>query len=221
MSQYFNHNESSEQDLYEDLIIECIDFMGTDLYYVPRTLVSKDEVLGEDRLSEFKNKYLIRGYLEQIDNFEGQGAMIQKFGLMMEQSGTFTIPRKVWQTAIGNYGQTILPNRPAEGDLIYWPTNGGLFEIKFVQHQNPFYQLGKLYVYRLEVELFQYASEKIYTGMPAIDAFKDIKSQDVTVNPNVDVVDSFGDNNAFKNGAANVFSGETNIFGDVVYRKTP
>jgi len=77
---------------------------------------------------------------------------------------------------VGRYGQTILPNRPCEGDLIYFPLTKGLFEIKFVAHQDPFYQLGKLYVYKLQVELFQYASERIDTGIAPIDAFETLKT---------------------------------------------
>lgn len=195
--------------------------MGTDIFYIPRTLVAKDLVLGEDRLSEFKNKYPIRAYLEQIDNFDGQGAFIQKFGLQMEQSGTFTIAKRVWQTSIGNLGQTILPNRPTEGDLIYWPINKGLFEIKFVNYQNPFYQLGKLYVYRLEVELFQYASERINTGMSEIDRFEELKSHDISLIPNqpaffIDDAAVSGDQVTVTKNGTDVFVGRQNTANEVV-----
>jgi len=135
MSQYFNTSVPSEQNLAEDLIVECLEFNGTNIMYIPRTLVSVDDILNEDRLSEFKKAYPIKAYLDQIDNFEGSGAFIQKFGLAMEQSGTFVVARRTWLNSIGKYGQTILPNRPAEGDLVYWPMSGGLFEIKFVTHQ--------------------------------------------------------------------------------------
>lgn len=220
MGQYFKAGTVGEQNLQEDLIIECLDFWGTDLAYIPRTLIAKDDILGEDRLSEFRSRYPIRGYLEQIDNFEGQGAFASKFGLQMEQSGTFTIARKVWANTIGRFGETILPNRPAEGDLIYWPTNGGLFEIKFVNYQNPFYQLGKLYVYRLEVELFQYGSEHIVTGFEDIDKFESLKSHDVTItsiiNPLTPQLPSnAGDNAAYIANAANIGFNTNNVFGDV------
>ncbi len=184
MDATFHTNEPEEQDVVEDMMNECIDFAGTELYYIPRTLIDRDHILNEDRLSEFKNAYMIKGYLDQIDNFEGSGAFIQKFGLALEQSATFTIAKRMWNQLVGSYGETILPNRPAEGDLIYWPITKGLFEIKFVTHQNPFYQLGKLYVYKLEVELFQYSSEKIDTGIPAIDMFEDLKSHDISIIPN-------------------------------------
>jgi hypothetical protein len=220
MSKYFKGGTPGEQNIQESMIVECLDFWGTDIFYVPRTLVAKDDILGEDRMSEFKNKYLIRGYLEQIDNFEGQGAFASKFGLQMEQSGTFTIARKVWASAVGAYGHTILPNRPAEGDLIYWPMNGGLFEIKFVNYQNPFYQLGKLYVYKLEVELFQYGSEHITTGFADIDKFESLKSNDVAItqvtNPVIPQLPSSPGDNAMYNVAATTIGFNTNNpFGDV------
>ena len=151
---------------------------GQDFYYIPRQLVAKDNILGEDRLSEFKQAYGIEMYLETVDGFEGQGAFIQKFGLMMEQSATLTVSRRRWDQLVGRFGQTQLPNRPCEGDLLYFPLTKGLFEIKFVQHQDPFYQLGKLYVYKLQVELFQYASEHIDTGHKDIDVFESLKSFD-------------------------------------------
>ena len=151
---------------------------GQDFYYIPRQLVAKDNILGEDRLSEFKKAYGIEMYLETVDGFEGQGAFIQKFGLMMEQSATLTVSRRRWDQLVGRFGQTQLPNRPCEGDLLYFPLTKGLFEIKFVQHQDPFYQLGKLYVYKLQVELFQYASEHIDTGYKDIDVFETLKSYD-------------------------------------------
>ena len=167
---------ASEQDLIEDLIIECLDIYSVEVQYVPRKIGSKDQILGEDRLSQFEHSYPIAAYFENIDNFEGGGFMIQKFGLMVEQSATLTISRKKWLQLIGNTGNTILPARPAEGDLIYFPLSKGLFEIKFVQHQDPFYQLGKLYVYKLQVELFQYASERIDTGNANIDVFETLKT---------------------------------------------
>ncbi len=220
MSQYFTPGIAAEQDIREDLIVEAIDFMSTDIYYVPRTLVHVDSIFTEDRFSEFKNKYKIRGYLDQVDSFGGQGAFIAKFGLQIEQTATFTVARKVWNDAVGKYGQTILSSRPTEGDLIYWPTNGGLFEIKFVNYQNPFYQLGKLYVYKLEVELYQYASERISTGMPAIDVFEDLKSHstEITANPTPVVPQlpaTAGDNAKFVAAAPTIGFNSTNVFGDI------
>lgn len=173
---YFSHGTRNEQYLIEDLIIEALRMYGNEVMYIPRTLVSKDDILGEDRLSQFKSAFPIEMYFENVDSFGGQGAFIQKFGLMVEQSATLVVARRRWDQFVGRYGVTTLPNRPCEGDLIYFPLSKGLFEIKFVQHQDPFYQLGKLYVYKLQVELFQYASEQIDTGHKEIDVFESLKT---------------------------------------------
>jgi hypothetical protein len=186
---YFTHGTRNEQYLVEDLIIESLRMYGNEVMYIPRTLVSKDNILGEDRLSKFKSAFPIEMYFENVDSFGGQGAFIQKFGLMVEQSATLVVARRRWDQFIGRYGATQLPNRPNEGDLIYFPLSKGLFEIKFVQHQDPFYQLGKLYVYKLQVELFQYASEAIDTGIAAIDTFESLKTfnTNTTRNPHGEI----------------------------------
>ncbi len=171
-----NTGTRNEQFLIEDLIIESLKIYGQEMVYIPRTLVSKDNVLGEDRLSEFKASFPIEMYFENVDSLGGQGAFIQKFGLMMEQSATLVVARRRWEQLVGRYGIGVLPNRPAEGDLIYFPLTKGLFEIRFVSHQDPFYQLGKLYTYKLQVELFQYSSERIDTGNKAVDDFETLKS---------------------------------------------
>jgi len=179
---YFTQGTRNEQSLMEDIIIESLHIFGQELFYIPRTLVSKDNILGEDRLSHFKSLFPIEMYFENVDSFDGQGAFISKFGLMMEQSATLVVARRRWEQLIGRYGQTTIPGRPNEGDLLYFPLTGGLFEIKFVKHQDPFYQLGRLYVYKLQVELFQYSSERIDTGTPEVDVFESLKtfSTDVT-----------------------------------------
>jgi hypothetical protein len=211
---YFSQGVASEQNLVEDLIIESIKYYGQDFFYIPRKLVAKDEILGEDRLSEFKDAYPIEMYLESVDGFEGQGAFIQNFGLMMEQSATLTVARRTWDRSVGDYGETILPNRPCEGDLLYFPLTGGLFEIKFVDHQDPFYQLKKLYVYRLQVELFQYSSERIDTGVAQIDVFETLKTFDVEQQSNIDVPESYGDNAKFKQEAESIVFNTNNPFGE-------
>lgn len=218
---YFPRGISSEQNLMQDLIIESLRAWGHEMRYIPRTLVSRDDILGEDRLSLFDKSYPIEMYFENVDAFDGQGAFIQKFGLFMEQSATLVVARRRWEQLIGELTDiddnsvTTLPNRPNEGDLIYFPLTKGLFEIKFVQHQDPFYQIGKLYVYKLQVELFQYSSEIIDTGVTDIDVFETLKTFDVEQNPNIDVPSGFGDNNKFKDEASTIIFDENNPFGEV------
>lgn len=207
---------TNENSVIESLVTEAIRMYAIDMYYIPRSLVAKDDLLGEDRLSEFKNAYPVPFYMENSDaGFEGQNAFASKFGLQMEQSATLTVARREWQKLVGRYGQSILPNRPAEGDLIYFPMTNGLFEINFVQHQTPFYQVGKLYVYQLTVELFRYSSEKIATGIEDIDVFQSLKSADVATNASADTPASFGDNAKFVAKAPAVVWDANNPFGDI------
>ena len=155
----------------ESLIIESIKKYGNDWYYIPRTLVAKDDVFLEDNLSTFNNSYPIEAYLDNVDNFAGQGAFMSKFGMHIEEQAQLTIAKKRWEQLVNRHNDTIIPDRPCEGDLLYFPINDGLFEIKFVEHQSPFYQLGKLNVWKLKIELFQYSSERIDTGIDDIDDF--------------------------------------------------
>ena len=173
---YISQGVASEQNLIESLIIESLKIYGQNVFYIPRTQVAKDEILGEDPLSKFEQAFPIEMYFENVDNLGGQGPFIQKFGLFNELTATLVVARSRWQELVGQHGNTFVPNRPNEGDLIYFPLTKGLFEIKFVQHQDPFYQLGKLYTFKMEVELFQYASEKIDTGVADIDKFEELKT---------------------------------------------
>lgn len=211
---YFTHGTRNEQNLLEDLIIESIKTYGETFYYMPRKLVGLDRILGEDRLSQFKDAYPIDMYLESSSGFEGQGAFIQKFGLMIEQSATLTVARRTWEKFIGRHNDIMLSNRPAEGDLLWFPLTNALFEIKFVDHQDPFYQLKKLYVYKLQIELFQYSSEKIDTGIKKIDEFETLKTFDIEKQPDVEVPNGYGNNNSFKDEAVDVVFNVSNPFGD-------
>jgi hypothetical protein len=168
-NRYFDHGSESEQGLLSDLIEESIQIQGTLCYYIPRTLNSIDEITGEARLSSFEHVYPIMAYLENVQGFGGDTGFLQKFGLTINEQATFIFGKKEWEQFIGQYGLTILA-RPAEGDLLWLPLSQGLFEIKFVDWSNPFFQLNKLYIYRCQVELFQYASETIDTGIEEIDS---------------------------------------------------
>jgi hypothetical protein len=146
------------------------------MYYIPRQLYAKDTILGEDPLSRFEHAFPLEMYIEDVDGFQGQGVFLQKFGIQVEKTATFVVARKRWEQLVGKYNVSIIPNRPSEGDLIYFPMTRGLFEIKFVENQDPFYELGNLYVYKLRVELFQYSSERIQTGEAEIDAIEEVYS---------------------------------------------
>ena len=158
---FFKHT-NNEQKVVEDLTIESIQIHGQDMVYIPRTLVNKDELFGEDSISKFESGTEIEMYIESVDGFEGDGDFISKFGLEIRDSMSLVVSKK-------RFEQELAMTRPKEGDLIYFPLTNGLFEIKFVEHENPFYQLGKLYTYKLSCELFQYSQEDIETGWTDVD----------------------------------------------------
>lgn len=184
---YLNFKEPNEADLVEDLVNEALNIHSEVFRYIPRNLRSLDGVLGEDRLSTFEDAYEFEAYFENINQFDGQGAFIARYGAMLDYTANLLVSRRHWKAKVGEYGDTIVPNRPNEGDLIYYPATDTLFEIKYVDDKNPFMQLGRSYFWRLNVELFQYSSEQFNTGDEDIDVFESLKTYDV--NPNVS---SFG-----------------------------
>lgn len=179
---YINTHEQSEQDLLEDLIDESIHIHGETFYYIPRTISNSDglNIFNEDRNSIFKNAYPFTGYLENPSSgLEGNGYLMQKFGAVIDYNATITVSRREWAKEVGFHGTTPIPDSPASGDLIYWPLTDQLFEIKFVDDKlNPFAQLGQFYTYRLTIELMQYSSQTIDTGIQEIDKFETLKTFD-------------------------------------------
>lgn len=182
---YINNPAHSEQDLIESLITEAIDIHAETFYYIPRKLVSPDEILGEDRLSKFKEAYPIDAYFENATNFDGQGAFIQRYGGLVDYSATLLISRRRWQELVGQHGTTILPNRPVEGDLVYYPLTDSLFQIMYVDDKNPFAQWGDFYTWRLTIELHTYSSEHIETDEEDINAFETLKTFDINADHSV------------------------------------
>lgn len=164
---YFNnYNSSGEQRLYEDLIIEAIKMYGIDLFYLPRTLISKDDLYGEDDVSEYNEAIPIEMYITSVDGFEGDGVFMSKFGLEIRDQVTFTVARRIFNEEVCS--QTEL-TRPRESDLIWFPLNEKLFQIKYVNYKPFFFQFGQLPIYDLVCELYEYSNEVINTGIPEID----------------------------------------------------
>ena len=161
-----------EGDVVEDLTIESIKIHGRDMIYIPRTLVNEDELFGEDTISKFTEGNAIEMYIESVDGFEGEGDFISKFGLEIKDTMSLIVSRKRFEEQLGH-----VATRPREGDLIFFPLSKGLFEIKFVEHENPFYQLGKLYTFKLSCELFSYSQEEIDTGFSEIDSLEDNRKE--------------------------------------------
>ena len=166
---YFSQAVRSEQNLYEDLIIESLKIYGQDVYYIPRVLVNRDNILGEDPASKFDDAYLIEMYIENTEGFEGSGDLYSKFGLDIQDDVKFIVSKRMWNQGIGKFSSNELSPRPQEGDLIFLPMTNKFFEISFVEHEQPFYQLQNLPVYQLTASLFQYADEDFDTGIDVID----------------------------------------------------
>jgi len=192
-------DSTSEQRLIEDLTKETIRAMGRDVYYIPRVNFNKDYLFGEDPVVKFKGAYEIEMYVKSVGGFEGQGDIISKFGIEIRDRVELVVSRKRFEDLISRVN-TNLP-RPREGDLIYFPLSDTLFEINFVEHENPFYPLGKRHTYVLSCEAFSYSHEKFETNQSFID---DLQTEQHT--------------NAFQIGIG--FSGDTagyNI-GETVYQ---
>lgn len=163
---YFS-NYHGEQNLVEDMTIEVIKATGTNCIYVPREYLDIDRVFGEDPGTSFKDSYTVEMYLLSYKGFEGTD-MITQFGLEIKDKVTLIVARKRFKEEVTLKKQSII--RPREGDLIYFPLAKSLFEINFVEHENPFYPLGKLYSYTITAELFTYSYEKMNTRNAAIDS---------------------------------------------------
>jgi hypothetical protein len=139
------------------------------MYYIPRKLNNYDSIYGADDQSSYQHAYPIEIYIKSIDGFGGDGSFLSKFGLEIKDTGNFIVSRKRWTEVAGSTGNTIL-SRPAEGDLIYFPRSKSFFEIRKVEGHEPFYQIGKLFVYKMMCELYQYSNEVFNTGVEEIDS---------------------------------------------------
>jgi len=197
---------ASEQSLYANLVTEAIHHRGHDVYYLDRTLVAEDNVLGEDSLSKFNTQSSIEMYMEDSGGgFAGERELMSQFGLQNLSEATFVVSKTKFQektkqlqietatdsTSSGsiqlesgtvsdsqisyilNETDATDADRPFEGDAIYHPTLKKLFEISFVDHDNPFHQLDSNPVYKLKCRLFDYGSEELSTGIAEIDAISD------------------------------------------------
>ena len=175
---YFNTGTKPEQRLYENLIIEQLRAFGQDVYYLPRKLVNEDTLFGEDTLSSFNDAYQVEMYLDNIEGFEGQKEMMTRFGLDMQDEATWVVSKRRFEQLISLDQNLIVSSRPNEGDLIYFPKAKKLFEIGFVDHDDPFYQLNNLPVFKMRCRTFEYSHEDFATGVSTIDAIETSESLD-------------------------------------------
>ena len=179
LNPFFLQGTRSEQRLVQDLINEHLTIHGIEVTYIPRKFVNRKTILEEVQSSKFDDNYSIEAYLNTYEGYSGQGDVLTKFGISLRDEVTLTISKERFEDFISPFmaglddgtENSIMPSatRPREGDLVYFPLGQRLFEIKFVEHEDPFYQLGKNYVYQLKCELFEYEDEIIDTTIHEID----------------------------------------------------
>jgi hypothetical protein len=172
-SVYFNNFAASqEQLLIENLVIESIKIYGHDVYYLPKTLVNKDEIYGEASITRYDDAYFLEMYIRNVEGFGGEGDFLSKFNLQIRDQMTLTVARRTFEEEVASRVNPAI-TRPNEGDLIYFPLNKKIFQIKFVEHEPVFYQMGALQMYDLKCELFEYSDEIFNTGIKEIDSLAD------------------------------------------------
>ncbi len=173
LNPFFQQGARSEQNLVQDLINEQLRMYGVEVHYLPRKYMTETTVIREVIQSKFDDAYPLEAYVETYDGYAENPVLMTKFGIEGTNEVTLTISRERWETYIEplmkNESNVKLTTRPKEGDLIYFPLGDRLFEIKYVEHEQPFYQLKKNYVYQLRCELFRYEDEVIDTGVETID----------------------------------------------------
>lgn len=184
---------------------------GQDVLYLPRSF-TRDYLLNEVVESQFLDAYSIEMYIENVQGFEGDQTIMSKFGLEIRDQATFVVARRSWEKLVGLWNNELSSIRPQEGDLIYLPLSKSFFEIRFVEHEQPFYQLSNLVVYKLQCELFDYSNEVINTGNSTVDDFQRLNANGITF-----LADS-GVNGDFVVGETvkQLFSGDITISAEVI-----
>ena len=175
LNPFFLQGSQTEQRLVQELINEQLRMYGVDVTYIPRKFVRRNTVIREIESSKFDDNYIIEAYVNTYEGYSGSGDILTKFGMSLRDELTVTISKERFEDFISPFleaesdDEIVLSSRPREGDLIYFPLGQRLFEVKFVEHEDPFYQLGKNYVYQLKCELFEYEDEVIDTSIDEID----------------------------------------------------
>jgi len=165
---YFSEKVRSEMDLYADLVIEALKIYGQDVYYLPRDLVNEDVLLGDDVASRFPTSHKVEMYIENVEGFDGEGDLFTRFGVEIRDEATFVVSRTRFSAQVRRPDNDIATDRPTEGDLIYLPLANKMFEIQHVEHEQPFYQIENLPVYKMRCTLFEYSGEDFDTSIEGI-----------------------------------------------------
>ncbi len=175
LNSFFLQGSPNEQRLIQEIINEQLKIYGVEVIYIPRKFVRKETILKEVSSSKFNDNFALEAYVNNFEGYSGQGDILTKFGVNLKDELSLIISKERYEDFIAPFLETnnddeiILASRPREGDLVYFPLGQRLFEVKFVEHEQPFYQLGKLYIYELKCELFEYEDEVIDTSIHEID----------------------------------------------------
>ena len=175
LNPFFLQGSANEQFLLQDLINEHLRTYGIEIYYIPRKVLGQDDIIREIEVSKFDDNFAIEAYLENFDGYAPGSDIMTKFGINLQNEVTLTISKERFEDFVQPFmaessdDEILLNTRPREGDLVYFPLGERLFEVKRVEHEQPFYQLGTNYTYKLECELFQYEGEDIDTSIDFID----------------------------------------------------
>jgi len=188
LNPFFLQGSPGEQRLIQDLINEQLKIYGIEVSYIPRKFVKKETIMREIVSSRFDDNFLLEAYILNYEGYAGAGDILTKFGMSLRDELTLIISKERFEDFIAPFLLTmteeeiLASTRPREGDLVYFPLGKRLFEVKFVEHEQPFYQLGKTYVYEIKCELFEYEDEVIDTSDEEIDALIQEKGYITTLN---------------------------------------
>ena len=173
LNPYFLQGSRQEQRLVQNLVNEHLKIYGQEVTYIPRKFVNQSTIIEEVQASKFDDNFAIEAYVDTYEGYQGAGDVLTKFGMSLRDEVTLTISKERFEEFISPFMEADddvdLSSRPREGDLVFFPLGQRLFEIKFVEHEEPFYQLGNTYVYKLKCELFEYEDEVIDTSIDVID----------------------------------------------------
>jgi hypothetical protein len=176
---------SGEQNLVQDLVDEQIKLFGSDIYYLPRTIL-KDNTLDDVIYSKFESQFQVEMLLSNVEGFGEQSEFISKFGIRITDEVKFIVSARRWAESEEEYSPALtVPGRPNEGDLLYFPLTTDIYEIKFVERESPFYQFGKIQFIIMTAEIYEIGNDKIDTGIEVIDEIEQLFSSAIALNMKV------------------------------------
>ena len=177
-----NYSQVQEQSLIDDLVIESIKQYGVDVIYMSRAIKGRDKIFNEDDFPEYNEIFGFEVYVKNMEGFEGEGDFLSKFGLEIRDTLTLTVANRTFERYVTR--EVVELVRPREGDLVYFPLNEKIFEIKYVEHESIFYQMGQTQVFDIQCELIEYANQRFNTGHPSIDNYFDDYNTEIIVDAN-------------------------------------